>query len=148
MPPVPRKKPNNDTPIEPDPQRSRTLETLLQNLPDAVVRIDRDYRHIVANPACEIVLGLPAEEIVGKKMHELPVPPEVRKIWAARVKKVLESGETLDVEDTFEGPAGPRSHETMLLLERDERGEIMSVLIVIHDVSERHRAERTLKESE
>ena len=148
MPPVPRKKPNNDTPIEPDPQRSRTLETLLQNLPDAVVRIDRDYRHIVANPACEIVLGLPAEEIVGKKMHELPVPPEVWKTWAARVKKVLESGETLDVEDTFEGPAGPRSHETMLLPERDERGEIMSVLIVIHDVSERHRAERTLKESE
>jgi two-component system cell cycle sensor histidine kinase/response regulator CckA len=148
MPPVARKKPKNDTPIAPDPQRSRTLETLLQNLPDTVVRVGRDYRHIVANPACETVLGLPAEEIVGKTMQELPVPPALRKKWVARVKEVLETGKTLDVEDTFEGPAGPRSHETRLLPERDERGEVVSVLIVIHDVSGRHRVERTLKESE
>ena len=148
MPPVSRKKPKNDTPIAPDPQRSRTLETLLQNLPDAVVRVGRDYRHIIANPACETVLGLPPEEIIGKTMQELSVSPALRKMWAARVKKVLETGETLNVEDTFEGPVGPRGHETRLLPERDERGEVVSVLIVIHDVSERHRAERTLKESE
>jgi len=135
-------------PVAADPQRSQTLETLLQNLPDAVVRVGKDYRHIIANPACESVLGLPPAEIIGKGMQELPVPPQLRKSWAARVKEVLESGKTLDVEDTFEGPVGPRSHETRLLPERDERGEIVSVLIVIHDVSERKRAERSLKESE
>ena len=148
MPPVPRKKPKNDSPIAPDPQRSRTLETLLQNLPDAVVRVGKDFRHIIANPACETALGLPPEEIVGKTMQELPVPPALRKKWAARVKEVLETGKTLDVEDTFEGPVGPRSHETRLLPERDEHGEVVSVLIVIHDVSGRTRAERTLRDSE
>lgn len=148
MPPAPRKKPTIAAPPAPDPQRSRTLETLLQNLPDAVVRVGRDYRHIIASPACESVLGVPAGEIIGKTVQELPVSPQLRKTWTARVKKVLESGETLDVEDTFEGPAGLRSHETRLLPERDERGAVVSVLIVVHDVSERHRAERTLKESE
>jgi PAS domain S-box-containing protein len=148
MPPVPDKKPNDETAPAPDMKRGQTLETLICNLPDAVVRIGKDYRHIIANPACEAVLGLPPEEIVGLKMQELPVPPQLQKTWEARVREVLETGRTLDVEDAFEGPAGPRSHETRLLPERNERGEVVSVLIVIHDVSEHHRAERTLKESE
>jgi PAS domain S-box-containing protein len=148
MPPVPRKNPKNDTPTTPDSQRSRTLETLLQNLPDAVVRVGKDERHIVANPACETVLGLLPEQIVGLKMSELPVAPKLRKLWAARVKEVLETGQTMNVEDNFDGPAGPCSHETRLLPERDESGEVVSVLIVTHDVSERQRTERTLKESE
>ncbi len=148
MPPIPRKTPKVAASVAYDAQRSRTLETLLQNLPDGVIRVDRDFRHIVANPACERVLGVPVTEIVGKTMRELPVSPRLRKTWAARVKKVLESGKTLDVEDTFEGPSGPRSHETRLLPERDERGEVVSVLIVIHDVSERHRAEKDRMESE
>jgi PAS domain S-box-containing protein len=148
MPPVPRKKPNDDAAPVPDLKRGQTLETLLHNLPDAVVRVGRDYRHIFANPACTAVLGLPPEKIVGLKMQELPVSPELRETWAARVKEVLETGMTLDVEDAFEGPAGPLSHETRLLPERNESDEVVSVLIVIHDVSERHRTEKTLTESE
>ena len=136
MPPVPRKNPKNDTPTTPDSQRSRTLETLL--------RVGKDERHIVANPACETVLGLLPEQIVGLKMSELPVAPKLRKLWAARVKEVLETGQTMNVEDNFDGPAGPCSHETRLLPERDESGEVVSVLIVTHDVSERQRAERRL----
>jgi PAS domain S-box-containing protein len=129
-------------------EREQTLETLLRNLPDAVVRVDRDGRHIVANPACEGVLGVPSTELIGKTIQELPVPPRLRKIWLGRVKKVLESGKTLDVEDTLETPGGLHYHETRLVPERDELGDVVTVLIVIHDVSERRRVARSLGESE
>ena len=128
--------------------RERTLETLLQNLPDAVVRVGRDGRHIFANPACESVLGMPSTEIIGKTIQELPLPPRLRESWMGRVKKVLASGKTLDVEDTLESPAGLRYHETRLVPERDELGNVVTVLIVIHDVSERHGVERSLSDSE
>jgi len=148
MPRAPRKKPTIATPRENDEQRSLTLESVLENLPYGVVRVDRDYRHVFVNAASEDVLGLPAVEVIGKAIGELPLPPRVSESWAARVKKVFESGKPLDVEDAFDGPAGPRSHETKLLPERDEHGDVVSVLIVIHDVSGHLRAERTLKESE
>jgi two-component system cell cycle sensor histidine kinase/response regulator CckA len=126
----------------------RTLDRLLQNLPDAVVRLDSDGRHIFANSACERLLGLPSAEIIGEKVLDLPLPARTRKTWMRRVTKVFQTGKTLNFEDAFRSPNGLTYQEVRLLPEHDGEGEVTTVLIVIRDVSERHRAERSLMESE
>jgi two-component system cell cycle sensor histidine kinase/response regulator CckA len=128
--------------------RERTLETLLQNLPDAVVRVDREGRHIYANPACEKVLGIPPEAMIGKTVKELPIAANLGRTWASRISKVVASGKARSVRDVFEGPRGAVRHETKLVPELDEHGQVATVLIVVHDFGERHRAEKNLQESE
>ena len=129
-------------------ERERTLESLLQNLPDAVIRVDREGRHIYANPACVKVLGVPAEEMIGKTAQELPIAVNLRRKWASRVARVVASGKARSLQDVFEGPRGTVRHEVKLVPELDEHGEVATVLIVVHDFGERHRAERSLQESE
>ncbi len=128
--------------------RERTLESVLQNLPDAVARLDKRGRHLFVNPALETMLGLSSAEIVGKTLAELPLLAEAQKRWMSRVRKVFSSGATLNVEDSFEGPLGRRYQEATLVPERDENGEVTTVLIVIRDVTEQHQAAKSLIESE
>ncbi len=146
MPQAPRKKPPTTAP-DTDRRRSQSRDTLL-DYPDAVTRVGKDGRHLFANPAFEDVIGLPAAEIVGKTMQELPVPPRQRKYWLELVKTVFESGKALDVEESFEGPAGLHYYEGRLVPEFDERGDVASVLLVIRDATERHQAIQSLRDSE
>ena len=129
-------------------ERERTFETLLENLPDAVLRVDREGRHIYANSACERVLGMLPEEMIGKTVQELPIAANLRRKWGNRAAKVVASGKTLNVRDVFDSPRGAVRHEAKLVPELDEQGQVATVLIVIHDLSERYRAERSLQESE
>ena len=129
-------------------ERERTLESVLQNLPDAVARLDKQGRHLFVNPALETMLGLPSAEILGKTLAELPVLAEAQKRWMSRVRRVFSSGVTLNVDDSFEGPLGRRYQEAKLVPERDENGEVTTVLIVIRDVTEQHQAAKSLIESE
>jgi len=128
--------------------RERTLETLLDNLPDAVARIDLEGRHIYANPACERVLGITSKEMIGERVQELPIAANLRRKWASRVSKVVASGKALSFRDVFEGPRGVAYHEAKLVPELDEQGQVASVLIVVHDFGERQRVEKSLHESE
>jgi two-component system cell cycle sensor histidine kinase/response regulator CckA len=129
-------------------EHERTLARLLANLPDAVVRLDSEGRHIFANPACQNVIGVPPDELIGRNVLELPVPARARKKWAGRVAKVLTTGKTLDFEDAFGSKSDPIYHEIRMVPEYDEQGEVASCLVVVRDSTERRRAERSLRESE
>jgi PAS domain S-box-containing protein len=64
-------------------------ETLVDNLPVAVVVLDHDGRILSSNPAFEKLFGYEAEAIKGQQVDPLIVPPEILATGAEYTQQVL-----------------------------------------------------------
>jgi PAS domain S-box-containing protein len=127
-------------------QRERQFRTLTNNLPDYVVRLDRDHRYVYANPVFESATGIPLEKALGKSNAELGMPPDKLERWTAAIQQVFDSQEPARLEDDFKGPDGVTlTWDAQLVPERGESGDIDSVLIISRDVTERRLREEELR---
>ncbi|HEY3413252.1 MAG TPA: ATP-binding protein [Armatimonadota bacterium] len=121
-------------------QRENEFRNLAENAPDEIVRFDRDARHIYANPAVCEGARMTREAIIGKTHTELGLPSGHAEEWESWVRQVLASG--LERVETFEPLAGRgrKCLHARIIPERNESGEIESVLAIVRDISDQHRA--------
>jgi PAS domain S-box-containing protein len=88
-------------------------------------------------------LGGAPDDFIGKHMLELF--PERGEIYLQRNREVLERDTVLEFEDMFELPGGRRWFWSTLRPTKDARGEVVGVLIISHDITERRNAEEALR---
>ncbi|HZX33236.1 MAG TPA: PAS domain S-box protein [Rhodocyclaceae bacterium] len=127
--------------------REREFRLLAENLPDCVARYSPDGRVAYYNPQLEKLLGVTAEAVKGE-VKPLSFSDGLYSDYTQRVIRVGRTG----VADELDLPiptaqAGLRFHHIRIVPERDEDGEIVGVLAIGRDVTERKRAEDRLKES-
>jgi PAS domain S-box-containing protein len=125
-----------------------SLERLLEGLPLALLRLDRDLRYRYLSGSAQILTGWAAERLVGRSPREAALPEEPGASLEAAGRDVLATGEPRRLEFGLDTPAGPRQFECQLLPERDAHGILVSVLGILTDVSERKRVEDDLRASE
>ncbi len=98
-----------------------------------------DYRFLEANPAFETMTGLRVSEILGRTVLE--VLPGLEPSWIERYGAVALGGEAIEFED-FTAPLG---RDYLVVAYSPEPGQFAAIFT---DVTERHAAERALRESE
>ncbi|HET7544253.1 MAG TPA: PAS domain S-box protein [Polyangiaceae bacterium] len=127
-------------------QREREFRTLTNNLPDYVVRVDRGHRYLYVNPVFQSATGIPVEAAIGKTGAELGMPADKIELWTELIQRVFDSKEPARLEDDYTSPDGvTRTWESQLVPERNEAGEIDSVLIIARDMTERRLREEELR---
>ncbi len=136
-------------------RRARDLEALVENSPDIVARIDRDFRHVFVNRAIEAATGQPRERFLGKDHYELGMPAELVEPWRAVYRRVFDTGQEGRKEFEFETPQGTRTYSSRVVPEFGPDGRVETVLSVARDVTvqrqamaERLEMERRLLESQ
>jgi PAS domain S-box-containing protein len=124
------------------------LRTLIEHIPDFIVRYDKNLRRIYINPAWEKVSGLG----FGGDMLHIPVGSSSQEMVVApteslrTVQKVLESGTLQTAEYIWVNPRGESLYlEWVAVPLHNRSGQIDGVLVVGHDLSERKRAEEALR---
>ena len=122
--------------------------TLADHSPDLIARFDTNLRHTYVNPAAARAGILAAKEYIGKTIPETGVPAPDAAYWEERIRHVFESGEMLDVVNTFPTPLGLGYFHTRLVPEFAADGRVTSVLSLARDVTARQRAVDALRESE
>lgn len=124
--------------------REHEFRTLAENLPDNIVRYDREGRSIYVNPLLKKSLGPDADGSMGKRVREI-FPDGSYEVYAQAVDAALASGENREIEFVVPGSDGPGEtpiiHQIRMIAMRDEHGEVTGVLAIGRDITERKRAE-------
>lgn len=115
------------------------FRALADNLPDVVVRYDRDCRRTYVNPALERYTGLPAHAALGKSPLEhwlVPGNSSVAIAFQDKLIKVLEAGQPEAWEQTWTDEEGNVvCMDFRAVPEFDRYGRSISVLTVARDIS-------------
>ncbi len=119
------------------------LRTLVDHLPDAVYVKDMAGRKTLANPVDVRNMGVASEaEALGKTDLEL-FPPDLAQIFYADDQRILHSGEPLlNHDEEAIRPDGTRGWQiTSKIPLRDAAGQVIGLVGIGHDITERKRAE-------
>ncbi len=126
-------------------RREQEFRALAENSTDIVARFDRTLRRVYVNPAIEQILNRPRPEILGKTHREMGLPSAVADALDGELQAVLASGKPRSVEDTVPTPTGTRYLDSRLVPEFGADGQVVSVLAISRDITERKQAERALE---
>ena len=122
------------------------FRTLANNSPAAVFVKDLDGRYTVANPLASEALGKP-EGAVGFTDHDL-LPADVAEELQRVDAEVIASGRAVQNEEVVRRPGYLRRFLSVKFPLFDVAGRPKGVCGVAIDVTDRHRAEESLRESE
>jgi PAS domain S-box-containing protein len=120
---------------------SEEMAQALLNAPtDVALLMDPDGIVVALNKAAEVSLGGSPDELVGRRVFDL-FPPDVAEYRRDRVSEVVSSGKPVRFEDYREGRWFDQNVYPVL----DAHGKVARVAVFGRDVTERRRAEETLR---
>ena len=122
------------------------LRTITETSVDPIFVKDRESRMILANPAAVKVIGLPPEQILGKSDLEFFADESVALHTMATDRLVMESGVTQVTEEFITSGSERKVFLASKSPYRDTEGNIIGIIGVAHDITERKEAEEVLLE--
>lgn len=131
--------------------RELEFRTLAENIPDNIIRYDRNARTVYLNTSTARLMGVRAEELLDQTPEGTPEHFRAMKLdtLAKCLRQVLETGEPQEFEAMLHhAEKGMQTHNVRFVAERDERGEIVGALMVGHDITALKKTENELKESQ
>jgi two-component system, cell cycle sensor histidine kinase and response regulator CckA len=114
----------------------------------AVASFDKALRHKYVSPAIEEIIGLPHEYFIEKTIRELGLPESLADQWEKALNGVWDTGQPEQFEFSYLSPGGERFYLAYLAPEFSSDGSIGQVISITKDITERKRAEETLRASQ
>lgn len=127
----------------------RFYASLQENVSDAVITTDLSFRIQSWNRAAEIIYGWCAEEVIGKSVQEVLQTHYPSADLHAQMHQTFWQQGWWQGEIVQHRQDGARLYILgSVTLLRDEQGQPLGIVAINHDITERKRAEESLRESE
>ena len=121
--------------------------SLVDNLPHKIFLKDQDSVYLSCNKSYASDLGLDPHRIPGMTDDDF-YPPDLAAKLRADDRRVLESGKTEEFDQEYGGNGDRVVAHTVKIPVRGTDGNVIGVLGVLWDITERTRAEAALRHSE
>jgi len=118
----------------------RLNRNLIEHLPHRILVKDRNSVILSCNGNYARDLGLPRDEVIGKDAFAF-YPPELAEAYNADDRLVMTQGTMKNEEEPYQVDGVERWVHTVKVPYRDELGEVVGVLVVFEDITERKRLE-------
>ncbi len=124
------------------------MRAIVESADECIVSIDHEGRIIEFNPAAEKTFGYSREEVIGKRMAELIIPPSLREKHCCGLERFLATGDSSVLGKRLELVAmrqdgGEFPVEITLNVVQNQEHPIFTALL--HDISERKQMEEQLR---
>ncbi|WP_207260138.1 transporter substrate-binding domain-containing protein [Desulfovibrio sp. Huiquan2017] len=116
--------------------------TLVNNMPDIVMRFDSEARHLFVSENILEISGSPASDFLGKTHREVGVPEDLCTFWDEHIRRVYETGEPFSTQFHLNGEGRSYHFDWRLFPERDENGTIQAVFSLSRDITRQHSMEK------
>ena len=120
---------------------------LLENIQDAVMATDEHFTLTAWNKGAEQMFGWRADEVLGRKVHEVVRSAYSEEPLAQVLRELSESGQQHTDAVKYHKDGSPIYAEELTIALRGEQGEISGYLSIMRDLTERKESER-LRRSE
>jgi PAS domain S-box-containing protein len=120
------------------------IQAVFEGTSDSIFVKDLRGRYVMVNSAGARVFGKSPEEVIGKDDTELFSPESARQIMA-HDRHVLTSGETQIYEEIGTVLAEARIYLATKAPHRDHQGNIIGIIGIARDITERKQAEEQLR---
>jgi diguanylate cyclase (GGDEF)-like protein/PAS domain S-box-containing protein len=121
--------------------------SVVESTSDSIYMVDKECRYLFMNNQHLSRLGLPAEQIVGKRYSEFH-SPEQDKVFEEEVNRVFSTGKSIQHEHRSERDKRYFLRTLSPVKDRGPNGEITCVAIISTDITEHKLAEEAIRESE
>ncbi len=127
-------------------ESERRYRSLAENDPDIIQRFDRGLRRLYVNPAFALATGVSPAVALGQTERERGLPEDLLLLWEQAAQTVFRTGESQIIEFEMPTPRGARHYEAHLVPEFAPDGTVEHLLTITRDITERQRAEETLRQ--
>jgi len=117
-------------------ETNRRLQAVLDAVDAAIFVKDADGTYRLANDTAREILGVEEGDAVGRTTRDL-FPEAVAERFRAVDQRVIDTGESVRVEEEVPHPDGPRTHLTVKCPVFDADGEVTGICAVSTDISDR-----------
>lgn len=121
------------------------LQTFAASTPELIFAKDREGRILMVNPAALQALGLSREQVIGRQDIVLFGSPEDDRRVREADRRIVDNGEAVTVEQSQVTAAGTRTYLVTKSPLRDEQSQVIGIVGVATDITERNRAQRELE---
>ncbi|HKF22056.1 MAG TPA: PAS domain-containing protein [Candidatus Angelobacter sp.] len=123
------------------------LRSVIEGTSEAIYLKDADGRYVLMNHAGARFVGRAPEEIMGKTARELFLPAEAEAVFKMD-RDVMESGKVTTTELVLTAGEKTRTYLTTKNPYRDSKGQVVGVLGVSLDITERRAIEEQLRRAQ
>ncbi|WP_190759849.1 PAS domain S-box protein [Microcoleus sp. FACHB-68] len=123
------------------------LRGVIEGTPDPIFVKDIHGRYVLVNSATARVMGTTCEEIIGKDDNEF-VPPELLSQIKETDNRILRTGVSETLEEIVQAPDRKRTYLATKSVYRDKEGNVMGLMGIARDITDRQNTEAALRESE
>ncbi len=124
--------------------QDNSFRSIVENLPDIIIRFSDDLKPLYVNPAWEKISGgvQPADLI--KDHAGFRLPDQLKNHWKNLLMQVRSTGKEIQTEYEYAGKQ-TRSFEVRIIAEKDENSITRSILLIGKDITERKHIEKQLR---
>jgi len=131
---------------EKEEQMKSRMQSLSENSPDMIMRINMMGKLVYVNPAVAKFVGISTNDIIKKRVNDLEIDQRFVDYIEATLSDIKEKQETIISEVKVSTSSGERIMEIKGIPELNDEGELESVLFVAHDMTEFKKIEAEIKE--
>jgi PAS domain S-box-containing protein len=115
------------------------FRAVVDTIPDRIILKDLDSRYLSCNASYASDLGIKPDAIVGMSDFDF-FPPELAERYREDDRKVMQSGMQVSFEEPYIKDGERRWIQTTKAPMRNDQGEVVGVVVMFHDITQRRRS--------
>lgn len=128
-------------------QRMRgQMQSLSENSPDIIVRLDPHGQIFYHNPMIETYTAIKYDLFVKKNITEVGLAQEITEMFTSLTKEIVRKKEKIQKEVPFPSVDGNRTMNVNVIPEFNEEKRLETILFVLHDITERKQIELMIQD--